>query len=579
MKKSILLTGALMLMMASCSNEEILPNEEVKNNNAEPTLTIIATQGEDASSRLAFEDEMQLAWTPGDQILVTEAQEPQNYLLLTLQETEQTKTGTFSTTDALPVTWDETTELVAYYKSDGLIIYDYEETHNLLRFFDAGYEALSSWGVYTGQTTNGDMEHLTKLNNMVSEETFTLSADVTELNLKFNQQGAILKFTLTGLGGNTVTKLNLSAGEEIFLGGHHNGQAMMESAVSLPLGTDYSGITLADNEVLTAYMVMGPTDATEGKTMTLTATTTDGEYTATVTGGKLEAGMIYSISKAMEKVVLPMGNKTAEQAVKGDLAMADGTFISKDDIEELTDEQKANVRGVVFWTEKNDKVYTYSSLAYDEIMITDFPTCTHGLIVALNNVATGCKWQDPNASVVAWQTNTFSDANKSDYKQIAAINGETDNLKYILGYQNTKLLKAYNKYCSETTGMSGYIVKPVAELATWEATPGNEAPANTTGWFIPSAKELHMLCYKDVLYNRPGTTTYKAINPLIKALGGTELGETELGGAEMGEKKNYWSSTERRDDTGFAYQIYFNDGSFSRNGKYGLAYVRAVCAF
>ena len=43
--KKILLTGAVMLMMTACSNEEILTNEEVVNN-AEPTLTIIATQGD-----------------------------------------------------------------------------------------------------------------------------------------------------------------------------------------------------------------------------------------------------------------------------------------------------------------------------------------------------------------------------------------------------------------------------------------------------------------------------------------------------------------------------------------------------
>lgn len=83
MKKSMLLTGALMLMMASCSNEEILPNEDVKNN-AEPTLTIIATQGEDADSRLAFVDEKNLQWTPGDVIIVTESGVPANYVELTL---------------------------------------------------------------------------------------------------------------------------------------------------------------------------------------------------------------------------------------------------------------------------------------------------------------------------------------------------------------------------------------------------------------------------------------------------------------------------------------------------------------
>ena len=440
-------------------------------------------------------------------------------------------------------------------------------------------------------TEGNETKHLEAYNimNVMNSQLETGTATIS-----FKHYTSLLYMDLTLPESNTISSIKLVSEQAMFgteyimkfilieAGlGQGTEDDKMSTSVTLTLQNDAEDTSVKGYLMLTPYYVK----ENESATFHVEATATDGtvykseDITVSATGYLFKAGKCKTLRRTLEKVVLPMGDKTAEQAVKGDLAMADGTFISKDDIANLTDEQKANVRGVVFWTEENDKVYTYSSLAYDEIMKTDFPTCTHGLIVALNNVATGCKWQDPNASVVAWQTNIFSDANKSDYKQIAAINGETDNLKYILGYQNTKLLKAYNKYCSETTGMSDYIVKPVAELVTWESTPGNEAPANTTGWFIPSAKELHMLCYKDVLYNSLGTTTYKAINPLIEALGGTELGETESGGAELSDKKNYWSSTERRDDTGFAYQIYFNDGSFSRNAKYGLAYIRAVCAF
>lgn len=97
MKKSIILIGTLMLMLASCSNENILLDEEVKNN-VEPALTIIASQGV-ANSRLAFVDEKNLVWTPGDQIIVTEETSPSHYITLTLQENEQTATGTFTTTN------------------------------------------------------------------------------------------------------------------------------------------------------------------------------------------------------------------------------------------------------------------------------------------------------------------------------------------------------------------------------------------------------------------------------------------------------------------------------------------------
>lgn len=306
MKKSIILIGILMLMLASCSNENILLNEEVKNN-VEPALTIIASQG-GADSRLAFVDEKNLEWTPGDAIIVTEAASPTNYVVLKLKETEQTAVGTFSTTNETTEAeltqireWKtNNTSLVAYYKNDGLIDNSYNDELIFLRFYDAGHESLN---VYGGQTSNNNNDHLTAFNHMASKESFTLSEETSVLNLKFSQSGAIMKFTLTGLGDKTITKLSLNAAESIFLAGYHNSQSMMASSVSLPLGESGNGIALGSDETLTAYMIMGPTEATADKTITLTATALDeSTYTATVTGGVIEVGKFYSVSKTMTPV-------------------------------------------------------------------------------------------------------------------------------------------------------------------------------------------------------------------------------------------------------------------------------------
>ena len=322
MKKSIILIGILMLMLASCSNENILLNEEVKNN-VEPALTIIASQG-GADSRLAFVDEKSLEWTPGDAIIVTEAASPTNYVVLNLQETEQTVVGTFSTTnettDAELTQIQEwktnNTSLTAYYKNDGLIDNSYENNLNLLRFYDAGHESLSGLNVYGGQTSNNNNDHLTAFNHMASKESFTLSEETSVLNLKFSQSGAIMKFTLTGLGGKTIKNLSLKADEEVFLVGYHNSDPQMETSVSLPFGESGNGITLGTDETLTAYMIMGPTEATEGKTITLTATASDeSTFTATITGGVIEAGKIYSVSKTM----IPLFD--------GDYEVSDNTYI------------------------------------------------------------------------------------------------------------------------------------------------------------------------------------------------------------------------------------------------------------
>ena len=309
MKKSIILIGTLMLMLASCSNENILLNEEVKNN-VEPALTIIASQG-GADSRLAFVDEKNLEWTPGDAIIVTEAASPTNYVVLNLQETEQTAVGTFSTTnettDAELTQIQEwktnNTSLTAYYKNDGLIDNSHENSLNLLRFYDAGHERLSGLNVYGGQTSNNNNDHLTAFNHMASKESFTLSEETSVLNLKFSQSGAIMKLILTGLGNKTITKLSLNAAENIFLAGFHNSDPQMAASVSLPLGESGEGIALGSGETLTAYMIMGPTEDTADKTITLTATASDeSTFTATITGGVIEAGKFYSVSKTMTPV-------------------------------------------------------------------------------------------------------------------------------------------------------------------------------------------------------------------------------------------------------------------------------------
>lgn len=573
MKKSIILIGILMLMLASCSNENILLNEEVKNN-VEPALTIIVSQG-GADSRLAFVDEKNLEWTPGDAIIVTKAASPTNYVVLKLKETEQTAVGTFSTTDETTDAeltqiqeWKtNNTPLVAYYKNDGLIGNSYENNLNLLRFYDAGHVSLSDFNVYGGQTFNNNNDHLKAFNHMASKESFTLSDDTPVLNLKFSQLGAIMKFTLTGLGDKTITKLSLNAAGSIFLAGYHNSDPQMAASVSLPLGESGEGIALGSDETLTAYMIMGPTEATADETITLTATALDeSTYTATVTGGVIEAGKFYSVSKTMTKVT--MGDKTATQAVKGDYAMADGSFISKGAT--LTDEQKANVRGIVFWTtaDSNTSGTTPAKLTDDKIMQADFPNCTHGLIVALNNISGSSQWQSQSVNdiVAGWQTSTFNASNKSDY---SAINGS---ISYISGYQNTKLLKAYNKYCTEN-GQSGNVVFPVSLLENWSV----QAPANSTGWYIPSPKELHLLCYQDVddILTERGTTTREVIDPILTALGGTALGTNCC-----------WSSMEGNNSQGAnmygAIRIKFEYcelHSYRKDYTYVSTIVRAICAF
>lgn len=300
MKKSMLLTGALMLMMASCSNEEILPNEEVKNN-AEPTLTIIATQGEDADSRIAYNPSadgktISLTWSEGDAIYVCEAEHPSNFIELTLEDGAGTAKGTFTTTEEIP--WSEGEELVAYYKANDEMLYIDEEAIN---FYPLDYNYVPQV-----QTTNGNTEHLKNVNYMKSEAfTYTESA---VSNLQFSQMGAIMQLNLSGLSGKAIKELKLALNDgseslvcyeshSIYEGDYEVEKSFMHYA-SITFGENGAGI-VAD-ETFTVYLMLGATELTDGKQLTLYATASDGTmYSASVTGGKLEAGKKYTLNKAM----------------------------------------------------------------------------------------------------------------------------------------------------------------------------------------------------------------------------------------------------------------------------------------
>ena len=107
----------------------------------------------------------------------------------------------------------------------------------------------------------------------------------------------------------------------------------------------------------------------------------------------------------------------------------------------------------------------------------------------------------------------------------------------------------------------------------------NPAPSNTTGWFLPSAKELLLLCGKEksnVFANRPlGTSTKTTINNILKSIGATQLG-TEADNAL------YWSTTAAGPKTEYAYyafEVDFDNGNIARKNKNGSNSLRAVYAY
>lgn len=257
----------------------------------------------------------------------------------------------------------------------------------------------------------------------------------------------------------------------------------------------------------------------------------------------------------------------------GDFLLTDGSLVGKD--ENLTPEQQANVSAIVFWTPAETDYtegvrQTPASLTDDKIMAAEHPNCTHGLAVAVKNAGSSSityqiKVTDTQSAVYRWQTNSFTHARKEDFVSVGSSSGSDENINRIYGYQNTVVFRAYN--VSYPSG-SSYNIKPVTVLDEYANT--YPAPVGSTGWFLPSAKELHMLCYKDVdnITNGRGYNTREKVNSSLSKVGGYSL-----------QSSYYWTSTEYGFGVNKAYRVNFANAELSNIAKTTPYYVRGVCAF
>lgn len=156
--------------------------------------------------------------------------------------------------------------------------------------------------------------------------------------------------------------------------------------------------------------------------------------------------------------------------------------------------------GIVFWIG--------DATADDAALKATFPGCTNGLAMAVNTVD-GIKWQENTASVGDWQAENMESfiSVQSPYQ-----NG-TANLDKVIGYSNTQVLKAYNEANPDNT------VNVYTSLVEFAAT--TPAPAGTSGWYIPSAKEVTFMCAgsNNNAFNASGTNHMTTLNGKITSAG------------------------------------------------------------
>lgn len=307
-------------------------------------------------------------------------------------------------------------------------------------------------------------------------------------------------------------------------------------------------IELALSETIKLSYSIVPEDADESS---LIWTSSD-ENVATVDGtGTVKAlaeGEAMITVKALENEAV-CRIKVVNEVHIGDFYYSDGTF------SRALDESK-EVIGVVFWTG--------NPTASDETLSKDCPDCSNGLVVAVNDLDGEYEWQEASSSYSA-TVSEWTEENTDCFSLIAGMQ-LGDYVNKIVGYNNTKAIKAFN----EAAENSSWKVPAVEALKEFENS--NIAPDGTSGWYIPSAKELSLLC----------TGTF---NASIFEIGTVMVDNRDLvneslsqiDGADKLLSSAYWSSSEA--DANTAVTVFFGSGVVVNGQKRNLAKARCVLAF
>lgn len=136
------------------------------------------------------------------------------------------------------------------------------------------------------------------------------------------------------------------------------------------------------------------------------------------------------------------------------------------------------------------------------------------------------------------------------------------------------MLQAFNANC-KTNDSTDYIAKPVDALEDF--TTSNPAPTGSTGWFVPSPKELYILGsydMDDIYEKEKNWRTLNIVNTSLQALTAYDTIQEE-----------YWSSSEYDETMVFVVNISLVFGERNRytwSGfwfKRNFAYTCPVCAF
>jgi hypothetical protein len=284
----------------------------------------------------------------------------------------------------------------------------------------------------------------------------------------------------------------------------------------------------------------------EARYLTLAWSSSD-EYVASVE----QDGTVKGIAHGNVTITATAGGTRAECRVSVTAVPNTGDYLFSDGTWSTAPNPNKKIAGVVFWTGNPS--------TDDPMLRSEHPECINGLAVSIDESTSG--WQPEmrryNATVHSWV------AANTGLPRVLTDEQDTYGLtRKFIGYGTTRSLEAFDAAPEN----SSWRLEVVQKLASFRKN--NPAVENSSGWYIPSPRELQMLCTGES-GGRPDwgpTTNMILINDRLSAIGGNML-----------ESYLYYSTIET--DFESALLFAFDQGSVMAGYKSTSRIVRFVTAF
>lgn len=318
---------------------------------------------------------------------------------------------------------------------------------------------------------------------------------------------------------------------------------------------DPASATLAPGQEITLTATILPEDATDR----LITWSTDGTGVIQITPD-CDRLTVKALASGKATVTATSGQASATCSITCEDPLRIGDFLYLDGTTSHELESGKTLVGIVFWTGDPGKD--------DPALRKDHPECTNGLAVCIKgDIQT------------AWQSNITNDngiagkwieENAPEYLTITTdLSGdEPDLLNKILGYNNTKALEVYNR-APENQEWTITVIEAIQDYSA-----KNPAPENTSGWYLPSIKEMSLMTTGEYdgnigeINGEEHPEVYEQLYDIMK----------DIPGAETIDSAAYWSSSENTIGNILVIGIY---GGYvdqrAKNTKF--LYCRPVLAF